>query len=154
MCIDKSQKFDYCAFNYYFAKDKRATPLILKTNCKQRCTFTSGIDMQFSRILNTALFVFMALYAGSIDAKPQKDSVKYTVLHNISSDECQYAGEVVIDVRYKYFSNDVGHITIEQSTDGFSFFLVLSQDIERGRGSTIIGFNAGECVKELKISLQ
>ena len=101
-----------------------------------------------------ALAGFMTMAQAANDKDKDKNKLKFEVLQNLSSDDCLYAGEVVLDARYKLHQAESGLLTIENTTDGTTFSTVQTRELDGRRGSLILTFDAGECSKDVRISLE
>ncbi len=102
------------------------------------------------------LIGFAALITNPAQAANDKNKHKITfqVLENSTLDDCLYAGDVVLDARYKLHQADSGQLTVEQSSDGQTYTTVLTQALDGRKGNTILTFNAGECTKDIRINIE
>jgi|GEM_PF-1597464 len=90
-------------------------------------------------------------------AKDEKESaLKYKTLQSTSFDECLFVGETAIEVKYKkkHFTYELGMLTVQATQDGNYFYAVSEQELEKGKGSIVLFFDAGECVLDIKLSIE
>jgi hypothetical protein len=87
------------------------------------------------------------------DKDKDKHKLKFEVLENTSLNDCLYIGDVVLDVRYKLHQIDSGELNVELSDDGQTYVNVLSQPLDGRKGSVLLSFNAGECAKDVRLSV-
>jgi len=83
------------------------------------------------------------------------NNMRFKVLENTSYDDCLYSGNAAIKVRYKkkHFHTDRARLVVLASLDGLSHLELYSREVEAGRGRSVLNFEAGECVKNLKVEL-
>ncbi len=84
-----------------------------------------------------------------------KDKIrKFKVLENTFSTDCPYMRDVALKVKYKLKSKEEGVVIVEGTEDGQQYFLLASKPVSFGKGTTIIGFNAGECLQDIRVSIE
>ena len=94
-------------------------------------------------------FAMNQVYASDVN------NMRFKVLENTSYDDCLYSGNAAIKVRYKkkHFHTDRARLVVLASLDGLSHLELYSREVEAGRGRSVLNFEAGECVKNLKVEL-
>ncbi len=118
--------------------------------------------MQFSQFKNLPhylLIIVVIFLSGQVFADQNKrKKPKVKILENTSYEECLYSGNVAIEVKYKkrHFADnaETGHIILKTTQDGINYFKLLSKEVEAGRGSTILTFDAGECTRDIKVKIR
>ena len=107
------------------------------------------------RTVLTALMLVCAMISISAQAKNNKDKNKLTfdVLQNTTFNDCLYSGDVVLDARYKLHQADSGQLIVEQSIDGQNYTTVLTEELDGRRGSLLLNFDAGDCSKDVRLSI-
>jgi hypothetical protein len=88
------------------------------------------------------------------DKKDKKDKIKVKVLQNSENNDCLYIGDVLLRVKYKLRSQDTARIVVEVTHDNMTYHEANGIDIERGKDTTIIGFDAGECIADMRVVIK
>ncbi len=88
------------------------------------------------------------------DNDKSKDKIKFKVLQKSFYEGCPYALNVGLAVKYKFKSADNGILVLEGTRDGVNYEELLTEEIEKGRGHTVLNFDAGACIKDLRLSIQ
>ncbi len=118
--------------------------------------------MQFRYLKNLPHYLLISVViflSGQVFADQKKGKTpKVTILENTSYEECLYSDNVAIRVKYKkrHFAEnaDTGLIILKTTQDGINFLTLLSKEVEAGRGSTILTFDAGECTHDIKVKIR
>jgi hypothetical protein len=112
-----------------------------------------------STIKLTALVAVVAFGCGAFNAHAgngndkSKHKIKFKVLQNTSYGDCAYAGEVILDARYKFHKADSGQLNIETSTDGVNYQSLQVEELDGRRGQIPLVLDVGDCTKDIRLSL-
>ncbi|NQZ10129.1 MAG: hypothetical protein HRT35_23515 [Algicola sp.] len=107
-----------------------------------------------ARLLSVLAFICIsfAAQAGN-DKDKSKHKIKFKVLQNTSYGDCAYAGEVVLDARYKFHKAKSGQLSVQSSSDGQSYVELLNLQLDGRRGHVPLTFDGGQCSKDLRLTL-
>lgn len=78
------------------------------------------------------------------------DQIELKVIKSRSYDDCLYFGETVLYAEFSLVTKDYADIVLEGTEDNAIYYQVFSKTVETGNGSTLITFDAGQCLKGVR----
>lgn len=88
------------------------------------------------------------------DKDKNKDTIELSIIENRSYRECIHSGNTVLSAKFKLKTQDTASLVLEGSEDNVVYYELTRKTLEKGRGTTLLRFDAGQCIRAIRATFQ
>lgn len=121
---------------------------------KRRITIRHNINKLLAFFSIISICALCGAGPANADQQQNDDEIKkIEVFQRQGNIDCGYIGETAINVHFRLTSADFGQIEVKGSIDDQTYHTIMTREIEKGRGSSLLVFDAGACLSDIDITI-